>query len=143
MYSYIVNTLPVWDMIRRALATGLPDMPLPYRMRRECVRAARLMDDLSWRAVEIDERQFQITAANSRRIMLLNDSLHLVVVAGVANIGAPGVTVETAGVICQLAASEPLVRPVPDWLMHSVSIALRRQRETGAEPAPGKTRKEV
>lgn len=129
MYSFISVTFPTWERIRARLETGLPDMPLPYRMRRECLRAARLMGEFRWEHVVVDEISMWITAANDRRVMLLNDSLRLVILAGTSNIGAPSVSHATAEVVCQLTASEPLVQPVPDWLMHSVSLAINRKRK--------------
>lgn len=136
MYSYLAITIPKWECIRARLETGLPDMPLPYRMRRECLRAARLMEEIRWDFVDVNRSPMWITTANQRRIMILNESLRLVRLAGEANLLAPTVTRETTEAITQLVIAEPLVRPVPDWLMHSVALARKRQRETG-------TRKEV
>lgn len=133
MYSYLTVTLPAWERIRARLETGLADMPLPYRMRRECIRAARLMGEVQWDFVSVDHSPMWITTANQRRVMLLNESLRLVRLAGKANLAAPSVEPLTLEAVCQLAASEPLVQPVPDWLMHSVSLARRRQREKEAQ----------
>lgn len=129
MYSVMSVTLPTWERIRAQLETGLPDMPLPYRMRRECIRAARLMSEVRWEHVVVDEVSMWITSANDLCVTRLNESLHLIVLAGSSNVGAPSVSHKTAEVVCLLTASEPLVQPVPEWLMHSVSLAINRKRE--------------